>query len=110
MLFEFRKWWDYVSRGEQESPSLEPHVSGSARFREPGMTSVRLISLGDQPNILAMRLRVITGLTDLEIATLMDSVPTTLTDHISLSSAERIVDALRAAGAHAELLVISNGP
>jgi hypothetical protein len=105
VLFEFRRWWDYVARGEPESRQPQRRLSGSARFREPGTTAVRLVSVGEASHLVAMELRIITQGGEEEVARLMTNVPTTVTDHVSLDSAGHIVDSLRAAGAQAHVLV-----
>jgi len=113
LLFELRQWWDYVSDGRREIPAPEPTLSGSARFREAGSVSVRLLSLGDRPDVVLRRLRLVTDLDDATIGDLMASVPTTLPSSLSLRSGEHFLDALRDAGAGAQVLIqaaLANDP
>jgi hypothetical protein len=102
IFFEFGRWKDYVLDGPETSPETNP-LSGHARFREPGTTRVVLVSAGAQPNLLVMRLRRVVGVDQAEAIRMMNRVPTTIVEHVSLPSAERVVTALAAAGGHARL-------
>ena len=105
VFFEFRRWWDYVREGHPVSTDPEPPPSGSARFREPGSIDVRLVSVGSHPNLVAMRLRSITGEDPHRVRQLMAGAPLSVMTDVSLRSATAVVDALRAAGATAHVLV-----
>jgi hypothetical protein len=109
LLFDFQRWWAYLSRGEREDPPARPRLSGSARFQETGTTCVQLISVGDRPRLVAMRLRAVTGLSDAQVAELMARAPARLPAAVSFRSAGHIVQALRAAGASAHLVVHGTG-
>jgi hypothetical protein len=105
VLFESRRWWEYVRDGESLTTGPEPLPSGSARFREPGSIAVRLVSVGRHPNLVAMRLQLITSEGPHHVRELMTGAPTSLTTKVSLRSAAHIVDALTAAGATAHVVV-----
>lgn len=105
VLFELGRWWDYVREGHPVSTHPEPLPSGSARFREPGSIGVQLVSVGSHPNLVAMRLRLITREEPHRVQQLMARAPLSLTTSVSLRSATAIADALSAAGATAHILV-----
>ncbi|WGL51369.1 hypothetical protein P5P86_15550 [Nocardioides sp. BP30] len=105
MLFELPGWWRYVTTGEHDRPPEEPRLAGTARFRQPGTTNVRLLSVGGDRARVARRLGHITGLDEVAVDDLLDAVPTALPRRLSVTSAEEAVNALRDVGAEARMRI-----
>jgi hypothetical protein len=109
MFFEFGSWKDYVLDGPRTDPEVA-RSSGPARYRQPGRTRVVLLSVGANPHLVVMRLCRVAGVDHADAIRIINRVPTTVMEHISLPSAEKAVAALRSAGGHARLELEPAGP
>jgi ribosomal protein L7/L12 len=82
-------------------PSVE--AAGLPDFASSEKTRVVLMSVGVHPHLIVMRLRRVAGVDQAEAIRIINRVPTTVVEHVSLPSAEQAVAALAAAGGHARL-------
>lgn len=92
-LLDLLRSWRYIRTGERPQPRV------AAELSEPGPFAVELQAVGERQIDVIKVVREVTGAGLLEAKAATDSVPTTLVDGLSETSAERVRARLHRAGA-----------